>query len=648
MSFLSIGSTYIFKKIAGLPPRLSLNAMRPAATKATSSPFQSGKRQQYASVEEARREQRKALARKQKAEQQKRKKRDEFAKHFQHTVPAPSFEDLPSAHEILGRRAVPPWRPQQHALFEAEQSRCSARLALSHSLAWGAATASMEWDDRKGLGFPDLSLCVHSVSSTFTRWKPRKLQSFEAMSALQPSEAWTDSWVCRSVQDPTSFQVLKLECQIPGTTGVALLKEALLRACPERGQRLSRAAALLEEHTQRGGPNVPFSCQVNVHGCYPYLYVRWPPPRSRANPEARPPTEENVFLLQQALERALSETARSKQASGPSWLKSREEGAAPWVVGCGLERKSTLKGLNFEDPWPCVKVFLAHQRAAAYLLEYLKPVISATTAPTAWDWDKVWGYDAHKSRQYDQKARDEKEAFAVLYSRDHVDLLNAGIDPVVQFTTDQKTGGRRWARLVRGKYTLTPPLPEKRWSREKRAEVLERRHLPTFVIDVHCSNLLPEPEQKPLVELKQMAFDIEVCSRSGGFPSALKGDHIIQIATNTSYDLTEDQKLLEQQDRTVFCLGETPAFSTPAGQPVRIFSYSIRHVFLFLVQEAVRAMEYFLDAQDVRAFLSFLRLFLSPSFYLSSSKPSGNQHQRLYIYSNTHTILMCTYIYIYR
>lgn len=79
--------------------------------------------------------------------------------------------------------------------------------------------------------------------------------------------------------------------------------------------------------------------------------------------------------------------------------------------------------------------------------------------------------------------------------------------------------------------------------------------------------------------------------------------HQVQCA---KHDLTENPILKAYQDRTVFCLGETPSFRTPDGHSVRVVDYSVRRAFLFLVRQALGALDKLFYPTDPPLFCKLL------------------------------------------
>lgn len=553
------------------------------------------------SIEVARREKRKQDARNQKKKAAETEKEQQFGKFFQYTVPSPARGSL-SADLLLkvrGRVAKPPWSQRtekggRESVYSSLCLRTGPQIALQYNAQWGDLVEGFSWDYKKAQNFPALSVCVSKVSCAFVGWKPAVLRSSEASRVVDSSPAEKSSWVCKPIEEPAAFEVVSMEAQLPGPVGYELLRRALPQAVSSRGHHLRAAMDMVERYRSQA-QHVPLSCVVNVHGCSPYFLLRWPPAGSRANPEGFAPSAQHVFKVQQHLETLL------EQHQGQLPYKTYFKG--PYVVGCKLVERSPLKGLRLDEPWKCVEVHFCHKQVVSWALSIFD---TKRGERPVWDWDRVWRYEANKTTELDSRhPRPE-------YGKHRVELLNANVDPEIQFVTDHRTSGRRRTRLPEGKYLLTPCFPEGRWNRRLRTEVFERRFLPAFRIDVHHSYLEPEVEEKPLLPLKVCVFDIEVASRTGRFPSALRGDHIIQVAVETYYDLTEDPVLKAHQERTVFCLGETPSFRTPDGNSVCVVDYSVRQVFLFLVSQALSGgLDKLFDLTQAPLFCALLDSFLA-------------------------------------
>ena len=562
------------------------------------------------SIEEARRENRKQKARKQKQEAAEREKKQQFGRFFQYTVPPPPNKRFSPALllQVRGNIEKTPWsqRTQKDAIsYPPLCSRIGPQIALQFNAQWGELVKGFSWDYKKAQNFPDLSVCVSKVSCSFSGWKPAVLRSFEAARVLNSSPAEKMSWVCKPVEEPVTYELVAMDAQIPGPVGYALLRRALPKAISSSGGHHLRSAMEMLERYRCQAQHVPLSCVVNVHGCSPYFFMRWPPRGSRANPEGLEPSAQHVFKVQKHLESLL------EKHQGQLPYKTYFKG--PYVVGCKVVQRSPLKGLRLDKPWECVELHFCHKQVVSWALSIFETKIGEKPI---WNWDQVWGYDDTKSSELD--GQDPKPEFG----KYRVELLNAKVDPEIQFVTDHQTSGRRWSRLPEGKYLLTPCFPESRWDRQLRAEVSERRFLPAFRLDVHTSYLEAETEEKPPLPLKVCVFDIEVASRTGRFPSTLRGDHIVQIAVETYYDLTEDPILKAYQDRTVFCLGETPSFRTSDGYPVRVVDYSIEHVFIFLTSQALAILDKLFQPTDKPLFCQLLESFLNARKNREATKSS--------------------------
>lgn len=541
------------------------------------------------SIEAARREKRKEKARQQKKVAASEKEKEQFGKFFQYTVPAPS---LPPVKDLLAVREKAVWSQRAHA-YPALCSRVGPQVALQYNAQWGKLVQGFSWDYVKAKDFPALSFCVSKVSCAFTGWQPAVFRFPEAATALRPSP--NEKWVCRALQKRTAFEVVSMQAQLPGPVGYELLRRALPKAIPSGGQSLRAAMQMLKLYRQRAA-HAPFSCLVNVHGCSPYFFMRWPPLGSRANPDGFRPCGQHVLKLQQHLENLLEQHQR--QLRYKIWFKG------PYVVGCKLVKRSPRKGLRLDEPWDCVQLHFCHKQVVSWALSLLE---TKRGQKPVWNWDQVWG---HNSLQI---AKLEEKFARPVFGKNRVELLNATVDPEIQFVTDYKTSGRRWTKIPKGKYLLTPCFPESRWDKNLRSEVSERRFLSSFRLDVHASYLQPDASEKPLLPLKILVFDIEVASRTNSFPKTLRGDHIIQVAVKSYYDLAQDPTLKTFCDRTVFCLGTTPSFKTPTGEPVRVLDYSVRKVFIFLLSEALSVLVKPLLLRETSLFVKLVDTFLGPN-----------------------------------
>lgn len=390
-----------------------------------------------ASIEEARRESRKQKARKQKQEAAEREKKQQFGKFFQYTVPPPPNKHLSPALllQVRGKIEKTPWsqRTQKDAVsYPSLCSRIGPQIALQYNAQWGELVEGFSWDYKKAQNFPDLSFCVSKVSCAFSGWKPAVLRSSEASRVLDSSPTEKMSWVCKAVEEPTAFQVVSMEAQLPGPVGYDLLRRAIPKAVLYGGSHLRAAVDMLERY-RRQAQNVPLSCVVNVYGCSPYFFLRWPPAGSRANPEGFAPSAQHVFKVQQHLETLLVK----HQASLPfkSFLKG------PYVLGCKVAKRSSLKGLCLDEAWDCVELHFSHKQVVSWALSVFET--KRGEQPT-WNWDQAWLYDDNKSRALDLQNPTPK------FGKNRVELLNAKVNPEVQFVTDYKTSGRRWNRLRAG------------------------------------------------------------------------------------------------------------------------------------------------------------------------------------------------------
>ena len=558
------------------------------------------------SIEAARRENRKKEARRQKEEAAEKKENEQTGKFFQFTIPPPakaffSEERLLATRQSLWKAL---WSRKKKELYSPLCSVASPQVALQFNTAWNRAIQSVLWDYDKAQNNPALSVCVSKVSCAFKASRPAVFRSPESARTLSPCTSEMLSWVCKATEERTAHEVVSLNAQVPGPVGYGLLQRALAQVFPPGNSNFRAAMALLERY-RRLALHAPLSCLINVHGCSPYFLMRWPPLGSRANPQKLKPCKQRVKQVQEHLEKLLLQHKRQ--------LQYEPYFTGPYVVGCKLTKRSPRKGLRLEEPWDCVELHFATKQALSWALSIFE--IKRDKEPL-WNWDHVWRYGSH------ERARLESRFVQPAFGKHRVELLNAKVDPEIQFVTDYKTSGNRWTRLPKGKYLLTPCFPEKRWNRDLRREVRERQFLTAFRLDVHASYLQPEAEEKQALPLKVSVFDIEVASRSGRFPSTLRGDHIIQVAVTSYYDCTDDPQLKAFRNRTVFCLGETPSFKASDGQSVQVVDYSIRQVFIFLVFQALQALGHLL----VPAAVSSSLCALLDSFLGSNDDPQGSSN----------------------
>lgn len=551
-------------------------------------------KKRFNSVEEARRVQRTEKAKAYVRRHSENDHAEQKKKQFQNLDLVP--RSLPSSDELL---KPPPFSPRFPAQgYRDTEELCrqpSLQIALQNSLFW---TESVRGVADSAQSFSSLVVCVHSLQSTFTSYRQSLGTNPAALRELEPSLEWTHSFITRSCEEAQTRQVITLNAQIEAETGMRLLaKSARRHAClyPQAAQKMM---ALLGQY-KKSAAGVPFSCTVRVHGVYPYCFIRWPPCNTRANPDSITPAAQVVMQLQKVVEERISQYV-SSNTTLPAWL--RKQIKPPYVVGCRLQRRSPLKGLSFEEPFLCVQMYFAHSKVQKWFVELVNP--SSKRTPPQWDWDRIWNYSAARSKELDAAFR----ARADLYGRDEVQLLNANVDPEVQVTTDYQLSGRRSTLLRQG--SLRIPTEESVWSAQSRSSSLRRTHLTTFAIDVHCSHLAPVTEARPLLPLKVMATDIEAVPLSGGFPNPLRGDPITHIALNTSFDLTNNHHpaLSAYVNRTVFCLGETSPFLTVSGEKVRVVSFPIAGIFLYLLEKALLTLP--MDPAEVSALLKSMKVFL--------------------------------------